>query len=306
MSSLRVRLFGQLAVWHDQQTLDAFVSRKVQELFCYLLIYNNRSHPRDVLATLLWGDSPTAQAKKSLRHALWQLQTALQATGSSCVGQLLQVELEWVQLHTPTGLWVDALVFEQICDSSRLIACEALGAQGAIALAAAVDLYQGDLLEGWYQDWCLQERERFQQMYLTMLDKLVGYSEANQEYEAGLGYANRILRVDRARERTHRQLMRLYYLAGDRTTALRQFERCIAVLDEELGVRPSQRTQELYDQIRADRLVEQAVGQVVLGAGSALSLRQLLAQLTQLYAALGETQQQIQQQIRSIQHKLRD
>jgi len=28
-----------------------------------------------------------------------------------------------------------------------------------------VDLYQGDLLEGWYQDWLLCERERLQNMF---------------------------------------------------------------------------------------------------------------------------------------------
>jgi hypothetical protein len=29
-------------------------------------------------------------------------------------------------------------------------------------LKDAVNLYCGDLLEGWYQDWCLFERERLQ------------------------------------------------------------------------------------------------------------------------------------------------
>src|SRR5205823_7801753 len=91
-------------------------------------------------------------------------------------------------------------------------------------LLGAVQLYQGDLLEGCYLEWCLAERERLQRMYLAMLDKLMGHCEAHREYETGLDYGLRILRCEPASERTHRRMMRLQYLAGDRTAALRQYQ----------------------------------------------------------------------------------
>ena len=73
-------------------------------------------------------------------------------------------------------------------------------------------------------------------------------------YEEGLAYGARTLRFDGARERTHRRMMRLYYLAGDRTDALRQYDRCVAALRRELGVSPSAHTVALYNQIRRERL----------------------------------------------------
>src|SRR5438876_1093845 len=97
----------------------------------------------------------------------------------------------------------------------------------------------GYLLQGCYQDWCLCERERLQQLYLGALDRLMEYSEIHGEYAAGLTYGGRILRLDCARERTHRGMMRLYHLNGDRTAALRQYERCAATLKKELGVLPA-------------------------------------------------------------------
>jgi DNA-binding SARP family transcriptional activator len=48
--------------------------------------------------------------------------------------------------------------------------------------------------------------------------------------------------------------MRMAYLAGDRTGALRQYERCVQALQEELGVRPGRRTEELYRMVREDAL----------------------------------------------------
>lgn len=96
----------------------------------------------------------------------------------------------------------------------------------------AVQLYQGPLLEGWYQDWCLYERERLQSMYLAMLDELMGYCEVRHDYETGLLYGMGIMSYDWARERTHRRLMRLHYLNGDRAAALRQYEQCAVALKE--------------------------------------------------------------------------
>src|SRR4029079_7650562 len=91
-------------------------------------------------------------------------------------------------------------------------------------------------------------------LYLAMLGKLMGYCEAHHEYETGLTYGACILHYDRAHEQTHRRLMRLNYLAHDRTAALHQYERCVAALDEELDVKPDKRTIALYNQIRADQL----------------------------------------------------
>jgi DNA-binding SARP family transcriptional activator len=138
-------------------------------------------------------------------------------------------------------------------------------------------------------------------MYLGMLDKLMGYCEAHQDYEAGLVYGTRILRYDRARERTHRWLMRLHYLAGDRTEALRQYERCVAALDEELGVKPAERTIALYEQIRADRLDDPPLPQgKLMPTATTAPMPDVLACLKQLQATLESVQSQVQQDIQAV------
>jgi DNA-binding SARP family transcriptional activator len=135
-----------------------------------------------------------------------------------------------------------------------------------------------------------------------MLDKLMDYCEARQEYETGLAYGARILRYDRARERTHRRLMRSHYLAGNRTDALRQYRRCVAALDEELGVPPSKQTVELYERIRADRLEQTSAVLPVCASSHALCAPMLRAlhRLAELHLALLEIEPQIEQDIRSI------
>ncbi|MCA9875114.1 MAG: bacterial transcriptional activator domain-containing protein, partial [Anaerolineales bacterium] len=164
-----------------------------------------------------------------------------------------------------------------------------------------------DLLEGWYQDWCLFERERYQQMLLLMLDKLMAHCESCGAYEAGIVYGMQILRYDLARERTYRQLMRLFYLAGDRTGALRQYERCTAVLRNELGVKPSTSTEQLRAQVEADDMVTHE-STLVWPSSSPLfwqsALQNTLQQLHNFDAILDQTRQQIQQEIQRVESTL--
>jgi DNA-binding SARP family transcriptional activator len=252
MATLQIRLFGKFCAQCQDQPLEGLDVRKAQELFCYLLLNRDRPHSRETLASLLWNDCSTTQSRTYLRKALWQLQAALRVGNSSC---LLMVETEWVQLNSETDLWLDVAMFEQAFTLVRGVSGTHLDLQRIQTLQNAVDLYCGDLLEGWYQDWCLYERERIQQLYLAILDKLTAYCEAHQDYETGLVYGAQILRYERARECTHRQMMLLHYLAGDRTAALRQYARCCAVLDEDLQVKPDEETNALYEQIRANKLV---------------------------------------------------
>lgn len=302
MSKLSIQLFGKFCIHCDGQVINHCNSRKTQELFSYLLLYRDRPHRREALVNLLWGDCPAAQAKKSLRQALWQLQASLASPAKGMSHHLFSADPEWIQLSTPTELWLDIAVFEQTFAQVQGVPGEALELPAFQRLQQVIDLYQGDLLEGWYAEWCLYERERFQNMYLAILDKLVACCEAHAQYETGLVYGMRMLRCDYARERTHRQMMRLHYLAGDRTAALRQYERCAAALEQELGVKPSQRTVALYEQIQADAFVSyRGLKPVATPPPSTSStLPVVLDHLKQLQSTLAGFQHQLDREIQTV------
>ena len=251
MGDIRFQLFGKFTVQVAGQRTSALDSGKVQELLAYLLIYRDKPHSREGLAELFWQASSTAQAKKYLRQSLWQMQHLLPKGEAE---RLILIEPDWVRIAPGADYWLDVGEFEAAFQLAHGVPGQDLGAEVAASLQRAVTLYRGDLLEGWYSDWCLYERERLQNMWLAMLDKLMSYCEARRDFEDGLSFGMQVLRKDRARERTHRRLMRLAYLAGDRTGALHQYERCVRALEEELNVRPGRRTQDLHRQILNDGL----------------------------------------------------
>lgn len=299
MVLLRISLFGKFCVWCDERVMAGMGDAgKVQQLFCYLLLHRDRPHPREKLASLFWDTTSTAQSKKYLRQTLWQLQSSLEEASGSRLPQaaaIILVEPEWVQINTTPHLWLDVAAFEDTFRLAQGTPGRELSVAAAQKMQEAVRLYQGNLLEGWYQDWCLYERERFLHMYLDMLDKLMGFCEARQDYENGLLYGDMILRHDRARERTHRRLMRLYYQAGDRTQALRQFERCLAALDEELGVAPARSTLSLNAQIRGDVLpVMRGEEEEPALLANLTNLPEAMSRLQQMRVTLTDLQQQVE------------
>ncbi|MEA3335382.1 MAG: BTAD domain-containing putative transcriptional regulator [Chloroflexota bacterium] len=296
MNGFRVHLFGRFEVAWDGKVVEGLEARKVRELFCYLLLFRSRTHARDVLADLGWQDRSTSQAKKYLRQALWQLQTAL--TVPSADEALLLVEQEWVQINPRASLWLDVTMIEMGYLQVKGIRGRDLQNEQAALIGAALHHYRGDLLEGCYRDWCIFERERFQGIYLAMLDKLVNYCEAHGRYEEGLEHGAKILRCDRARERTHRRLMRLYYLAGNRTGALRQYRACVDALAQELQVEPAGSTRALYEEIRSDQLgsVEAARPPAPMPvSGTGVTLPEVLERLDDLETVLASIREQLLQ-----------
>jgi DNA-binding SARP family transcriptional activator len=293
MTRLEIRLFGQISIQQGGKPLLG-LSSKANELLCYLLLHRERGHAREALAGLFWPDTPDHLAKKYLRQAIWRLQSKLASR------ELLIVQAGWVRINSAADAWLDIAEFEQVYDFHRDLRGQELTDRQAQALETAVVLYRGDLIEPWYQDWCVYERDRLQLIYLTMLEQLMAHCEARRSYAKGVAYGQRIMRYDPARECTHRILMRLYYQAGDRTAALRQYERCAAAMAKQFNVHPSHETVALLRQVRGDHLETSATGTTVTtrsGAeqGSDLLLR-VQASLEHVQAALTALQRQSQQQ----------
>jgi DNA-binding SARP family transcriptional activator len=254
LNGIDVRLFGKVAVLRDGRPVSV-LSTKALELFCYLLLFRDRAHAREVLSDVLWPDASEPLSKKYLRQTLWQLRTTLNEPGGGRAGaeSLIAASLGWVRINPDAGWWLDVDAFERAYRACRDIGGEDLTDRQAQALDEAAVLYRGDLIESWYQDWCIYERDRLQLIYLAMLEKLMEYCDANRLFAKGVAYGHSILRYDAAREATHRRLMRLYYGAGDRGNALRQYDRCVAVLAKQFDLRPSPETVALHQHLRGGR-----------------------------------------------------
>ncbi len=83
---------------------------------------------------------------------------------------------------------------------------------------------------------------------------------AGVSLDHALHYARRWVAHDPLHEPAHRALMTLYAQAGQPAAALRQYENCVRLLDDELGAPPEEETVALYEAIRARRSPDKVTG----------------------------------------------
>ncbi|MBK6795288.1 MAG: hypothetical protein IPG76_00385 [Acidobacteria bacterium] len=103
-------------------------------------------------------------------------------------------------------------------------------------------------------------------------------------------------------------MMRLRYLSGDRTGALRQFRRCKEALAKELDVEPSGRTASLYQQIlqdNGDPIVSRLIQPLTNLETSTACLPEILSLLQQLVNILPDLEERIRYDLQSIERNLR-
>lgn len=255
MAVIHINLFGQLAIFVDDRPLFiGLPNTKPLELFAYLLLNRKNPQSREAIAALFWPDLAPVHAKKSLRKVLCTLQHLLTDAVKDGGPPVLLIKPDWITLNPALHLCLDIADFEQAHTLAQKHMGLPLDPQSSQIIAAAVARYEGELLAGLYTDWCLYERERLENMYLEMLHKLMVYAETGRAYEQAIKYGLEIVRHDRANERAYLDLMRLYYLSGNRSAALHQYAHCVAALAKELGVRPRKSTEQLYRQICEDDL----------------------------------------------------
>lgn len=252
MSAVAINVFGPMRILCAARPVPGLGGERVRDLIGYLALRRGQPQARERLAEVLWGDQDDADARKVLRQTLWRIHAACDGRSGPPPSAVLRIEPASVELADDADLWLDIAAFEALTAPTIGVPGFALSPELAARLEQAVALYAGELLNGCYRDWCFPDRERLHQRHLSALDKLLAYAEVCGDFEAGLARAARILSHEPAREATHRALMRLHLLNGDRTAALRQFELCARALADAFGVAPGPRTLALLAMARAD------------------------------------------------------
>lgn len=173
--------------------------------------------PRARLATLLWPGSDAEAARNSLRQRLFKLR-------------------RWCGAELAAGPVVLALAAGLSHD-----------------LDEADDLLGDDMpaLGPEFDAWLAQQRSRRRERRRSVLLAACAQAEAAAEWPAALAHAHALLQLTPLHEEAHRRLMRLHYLAGDRSAALLAFDHCERVLKHEIGTRPAAETLALLQTIEA-------------------------------------------------------
>ena len=228
--ALRARLLGPMDLRFGQRQLPPLDSVRAESLLAYLLLHRDAPQPRQRLAFLLWPGSTERQAQTNLRKVLHNLRRALPGADS-----LIEIGPRTLRWRADAPLWLDVEHFQRALAEGRL--------------EAAVETYAGELLEGRYDEWLAEERERLARLYLEALERLARQREQDRHWPEAIRCAERLVAHDPLREEAHRLVIRLCRESGDRARAVRTYHACAATLERELGIGPAPGTRVLYQSL---------------------------------------------------------
>jgi DNA-binding SARP family transcriptional activator/DNA-binding XRE family transcriptional regulator len=253
---IEIRLLGELEVQRDGKTVPLPPSKKTRALLAYL-VGSGRPQLRDRLCELLWDgpDDPRAELRWSL--------TKLRPLMDGC----LVADRERVEFRDGS---VDLAEFRRLINGNQL--------------QKAAELVRGEFLEGLdlpgcyrFQQWLVAERESLRQTQVKVLAQLIDQLGAG---DAGLAHARKRAMLDPFSEDAHIALIRILAALDRNQEALRQYEHCRMLFEQELGRRPSEAVED------ARRAVGGGVGRPTAAKTQAYSDEPLIGRRSELDQAL--------------------
>jgi DNA-binding SARP family transcriptional activator len=254
-SALRIQTLGGFRVWCDGLEISPAVweRQKALHLFQFLITTRNRYYHKEQLIDRLWPELDPDAGDRDFRVALNAVHRALEperpprreARFIQRQGLAYRLNLE--------ETWVDADEFEALVRAGNL----ALPQAGSHALACyqqALALYAGEYLpECRYEDWASAEQERLQLLALGTMIALAELLTERSPLES-LRLTQQVLSTDPIWEDAYRTQMRAYMALGNRPLALRTYQQCVNLLEQEFAISPLPETQALYERIRSSSL----------------------------------------------------
>jgi TolB-like protein/DNA-binding SARP family transcriptional activator/Flp pilus assembly protein TadD len=239
---IRLRTLGALHL-HDSEGRDTGVllaQPKRLALLAYLALALPRGpQRRDSLVALFWPEQDADHARNALNQSLHVIRRSLGTeTVASANGDALSLN--------PTLIWCDAIAFEEALDSGHL--------------ADAIDLYRGDLLEGFhvaaapeFERWLETERTRLRGRYHRGLEMLAEQCEARRDFTNAVIQWRRLAAQDPYSSRVTLRLMRALAAAGDPAAAVQHARVHETLLRDELEIAPDPEIESLVRQLQTPK-----------------------------------------------------
>ena len=251
-ATIRVQTLGNFQVWRSEELVGPKEwGRDVAiQLFQFFVTSRNRHglHKEQIIDRI-WADVDTKAGQQNFKVAHHGVTKVLEPNRKKRTESKYIIRQGVTYQLNFDDIWVDVEALDQFI---------ALGNQSVlenpklaqIAYREAVELHQGVYLPNrLYEDWSSEERERIQ---LLSLGAFISLSEllVKENPLESVRLTQQALQIDATWEDAYRIQMEAYLEKGNRPMAIKTYQQCKKVLDEEFGIEPLPETQQLYKKIR--------------------------------------------------------
>ena len=246
VEKIEVSTFGGLAVIRPGDTdvvaNKEWKTRKSQELLALILVQSgSRGTTREILASHLWPETTKKKSLLNMRVALSNLNKVMGSEAIRQDGPFLSLDREFV--------WSDLWTFESLAKEWQTFKQSGKFHPAEDRARRAVNLYKGYFLPEFYNLPVADRQDDLKSSMRELLFWLAIRCIDRAEWHESILLAKRLLLLDACNEQACRIIMHGLHNLGDRTGAIRQFERLSKCLKAEFDTEPEPETAKLHDRI---------------------------------------------------------
>lgn len=251
-AEIRVQTLGGFQIWRNNESVPPkdWGRDKTVQLFQFLVTSRHRRglHKEQIIDRL-WEDADGKTGDQNFKVALHGINKVLEPNRKSRTDArfILRQGLTY-QLNLPE-IWIDAQALEDFIELGNL----SLSENPEIAKRAyreAINLYEGIYLpDRLFEDWSSAERERLQVLILGTII-ILGELLITENPLESIRLAQKALIIDPTWEDAYRIQMEAYFLKGNRPMAIKTYQQCEQILNDEFGVAPLPETKALLNRIK--------------------------------------------------------
>lgn len=252
--TLKVKTLGQFKVMRGRiEVKDSdWKRKKARTLFKIFLTYQNELIPKEKLAEMISPKKDQKSAIRDFKVALNALNNVLEPNREArATPFFINKKGSRYGLNPNSSYKVDINEFEDLIKQG-IEHYNQNNLENAInCLSEAVNLYNGSFLPNClYQDWTREIREKYKQLFIQGVEILAEIYYKKQEYQRTIEMAEKLIAEESSVEEAYQLMMKAYNEMGQRSQAIRTYQRCADNLEQELGVIPTQKTIELFKDIK--------------------------------------------------------
>ncbi len=252
-AQLNIQTLGSFQVWNEQGLIPAkdWGRDKTLQLFQFLIAARHRrALHKEMIIDRIWEDADQKSGDQNFKVAMHGINKALEPNRKSRTEpQFINRQGLTYQLQL-SKIWIDIDAVEDwIALGNQVLSIDT--GQAIKAYQEAVDIYHGVFLPNrLYEDWSSDERERIQVLVLGALISLAELVLEDNPLES-VRLAQKALQIDATWEDAYRIQMQAYRSKGNRPMAIKTYQQCQKILEEEFGISPLPETKKMYKEILA-------------------------------------------------------
>jgi len=257
---LRLRTFGQLQIWRDDQAIGMWERPQAETIVKLLLVRRargGRAVAADELITRLWPDDDAESGRKKLLPLISNARRTLEPDIEPRDSNFILRSSNGYYFNINEAVTWDLMGFQDYLRQGSIYSKEGRWDEAIAELEKGRALYRGDFLaEDRYADWAIDIRREITGDYCNLLVQLADAYAALGRYEQAVEACEAALAKDPLLEGGYRRLMRFHYCNGEKAKALKVYRDCIKLFEELFGESPTPATRQLQQKISDDQAIK--------------------------------------------------